>query len=121
MKREIKKNFWFSKKEDAMLKQKAAKCKVSEANLVRMLVTDFVPREAPPWSFYRELRELNMVCVHLRQLVATANRNGYTNTDEIEKVIGQINFLSFNINRRFTVPEYKGKLSELYEEELYEE
>ncbi|MBR0542043.1 MAG: hypothetical protein IJK26_07550 [Clostridia bacterium] len=62
-----------------------------------------------------------MVCVHLRQLVATANRNGYTNTDEIEKVIGQINFLSFNINRRFTVPEYKGKLSELYEEELYEE
>ena len=48
MKREIKKNFWFSKKEDAMLKQKAAKCKLSEANLVRMLVTDFVPREAPP-------------------------------------------------------------------------
>ena len=121
MKREIKKNFWFSKKEDTMLKQKAAKCKVSEAKLVRMLVTDFVPREAPPWSFYRELKELNMVCVHLRQLVAAANRNGYTNTDEIEKVIGQINFLSFNIKRHFTVPEYKGKLCDLYEEELYEE
>ena len=121
MKRDIKKNFWFSKKEDEMLKRKAAMCNVSEANLVRMLVTDFAPREAPPWRFYRELKELNMVCVHLRQLVATANREGYKNTDEIEKVIGQISFFILNIKRHYTLPEYKRKLSNLYEEEAYEQ
>lgn len=120
MKRNIKKNFWFSAKEDAALKRKAKKCGVTEAALIRMLVTDFVPKEAPPWRFYRELKELNMVCVHLRQLVATANREGYTYTDEIEQVIGQISFFILNIKRHYTLPEYKGKLADLYEEELYE-
>ena len=121
MKRSIKKNFWFSAKEDAALKRKAKKCGISEAALVRMLVTDFVPREAPPWKFYKEITELNMICVHLRQLVATANREGYTNTKEIEKTIGQIRFFTLGMQRHYTLPEYKGKLSDFYEEDLYEE
>ncbi len=120
MKRKIKKNFWLSAREDAALKRKAKKCGLTEAALVRMLITDFVPREAPPKLFYRELNELNRIGVHLRQLVAAANRNGYTNTDEIEKVIGELRFLSLNIQRYFTKPEYKGRLTDLYEEELYE-
>ncbi len=101
----IKKNFWFSKKEDDMLKKKADLCCLSEAALVRMLVMSFKPKEAPPKEFYTKINELNMVGVNLKQLIAKANTLGFTDIDRLNKVVARIDELTYDIKCCYTKPE----------------
>lgn len=102
MKRNIYKSFMVNEKENEMLKWKAEKCNLSEAATIRMLVLGFIPGEAPPEEFYEKMDELNREGIKLKRLVARANTFGFTENDELNKVIARIDELTMEIKQRFT-------------------
>lgn len=107
MKRNIYKSFMVNEKENEMLKRKAEKCNLSEAATIRMLVLGFIPGEAPPEEFYEKMDELNHEGIKLKRLVARANTFGFTDNDELNKVIARIDELTMEIKRKFTMSDDK--------------
>ena len=61
MKRTIKKQVWLNRTEARELQKKAKKACLSEAGLVRMLISGYEPRQQPDESFY-ELAEAAFCC-----------------------------------------------------------
>ena len=57
MKRTIKKQVWLNRTEARELQKKAKKACLSEAGLVRMLISGYEPRQQPDESFYDLARQ----------------------------------------------------------------
>lgn len=57
-KRNIKKQFYVSRKEDELLKKKAKKACLTEAGLIRFLIKGYEPREKPDEEFYDEMKKI---------------------------------------------------------------
>lgn len=56
--RTIKKSVWMNEKEDAELKRKAGEASMSEARLIRALVTGYHPPVAPGREFHEDMNEI---------------------------------------------------------------
>ena len=76
-KRNIKKQFWFSREETQMLQRKAKKACLSEAGLIRLLLKGYEPKEKPDDRFYDVMRELSSIGNNINQLAAKANSLGF--------------------------------------------
>lgn len=107
MKREVYKTFRVNEEEDKIIREKAERCNLSQAALIRMLALGFIPGEAPPEEFYEKMDEFNREGIKLKRLVARANTFGFTDNDELNKVIARIDELTLEIKRRFTKQEDK--------------
>ena len=59
LRRNIKKQFWFSAEEAADLKEKARKTCLTEAALVRLLIKGYEPKEKPDSRFYAAMQEVS--------------------------------------------------------------
>ena len=77
MKRTIKKQVWLNRTEARELQKKAKKACLSEAGLVRMLISGYEPRQQPDESFYELARQLSAVGNSLNQIAAKAHSLGY--------------------------------------------
>lgn len=102
MKREVYKTFRVNEEEDKIIREKAERCNLSQAALIRMLALGFIPGEAPPEEFYEKMDELNREGVKLERLVAKANAMGFTDREELKKVFERIDELTSEIKQRFT-------------------
>jgi hypothetical protein len=102
MKREVYKTFRVNEEEDKIIREKAERCNLSQAALIRMLALGFIPGEAPPEEFYEKMDELNREGVKLERLVAKANAMGFTDCEELKKVFERIDELTMEIKQRFT-------------------
>lgn len=85
MKRNIKKQFWFSREEAQDLQKKAKKACLTEAALVRLLVKGYEPKERPDDRFYAAMRELSTIGNNINQLAAKANTLGFVDAPALEK------------------------------------
>lgn len=56
--RTIKKNVWMNEKEDAELKKKASAASMSEAHLIRVLISGYHPPAAPGKEFHDDMNKL---------------------------------------------------------------
>ena len=56
--RTIKKNVWMNEKEDAELKKKATAASMSEAHLIRVLISGYHPPAAPGREFHDDMNKL---------------------------------------------------------------
>ena len=72
MRRNIKKQFWFSVDEAADLKEKARKTCLTEAALVRLLIKGYRPKERPDDRFYTAMQELTQFAHKLGEISARA-------------------------------------------------
>ena len=68
LKRNIKKQFWFSADEAADLREKARKTCLTEAALVRLLIKGYEPKERPDGRFYTAMQELTQFTNKLSEL-----------------------------------------------------
>ena len=107
MNRTVKKQFWLTKEEDELLKQKAQQCCMPEASLLRMLIQDLVPKESPPQEFYEAMREVYRFGSNLSQLAAAARNTGFINVDILDEEVRQWQKFELEIEQRFLVPERK--------------
>ena len=84
-KREVKKNFYLSYKEDDELKRKCYLVGLNESDLVRSLISGFVPREKPGKEFYDEIKNLRQIGNNLNQLAKYTNTTGMLKSSVIIK------------------------------------
>lgn len=105
MPRTIKKQFWMSPEEATDLANKAKRCGISEAAVVRLLLSGFQPREKPGDEFYREMRNLSAIGNNLNQLLIRAHTLRFIDTPMLIREIDKLNQFQLKIERKFLLPE----------------
>ena len=105
MKRTIKKQFWFSRDEAQDLQKKAKKACLSEAGLVRLLLSGYEPREKPDDRFYDVMRELSAIGNNINQLAAKANTLGFIDAPQLKKEAERWHKFQADIERVFLRPD----------------
>ena len=105
MSKTVKKQFWMSPEEAADLADKAKSCGISEAAVVRLLLSGFQPREKPGDEFYREMRNLSAIGNNLNQLLIRAHTLRFIDTPMLIREIDKLNQFQLKIERKFLLPE----------------
>jgi len=99
LKRNVKKQFWFSAGEAADLKEKARKTCLTEAALVRLLIKGYEPKERPDARFYTAMQELTHF---IRKLSEISSRTGPL---EIQEEIKRWHQFQMKVEHTFLRPE----------------
>lgn len=102
--RGVKKQFWFSRDEDYLLKLKSSKAGLNESDYVRSLVVGYEPREKPPIEFYDELKKLRVYGNNLNQIARKANALGFIDEPEYWKNVNAMNEIILGIKKRYLLP-----------------
>ena len=84
MKRTIKKQIWLNREEAQQLQKKSKKACLTEAALIRQLLSGYEPREAPGDEFYKFNRELSHIGNNLNQIAIKANSSGQVSTQDLD-------------------------------------
>ncbi|MCD7944327.1 MAG: hypothetical protein LUH43_05505 [Clostridia bacterium] len=72
-KRNIKKQLWLSEKENTALQKKAAKCNITEADFIRMMILNTEPKALPSKEILLFRKELGYLCAVMNQLLMEAD------------------------------------------------
>ena len=90
-KRSIKKQIWVNEEEDVLLKTKAMRAGLSEADFIRQIIKGYQLREKPDERFYNVLRNLNSIANNINQIAKIANStfhvNNYAYNENIQELI----------------------------------
>lgn len=105
MRREIKKQFWFSEEEDKELKHKAEIVGIPQSTLVRMLVKGFLPREKPEAKFYEAMSELYKMVNTAESLLNRSYQLGAIEKDTVDREMKRWTDFITDIDRRFIKPD----------------
>lgn len=84
MKRTIKKQIWLNREEAQQLQKKSKKACLTEAALIRQLLSGYEPREAPGDEFYKFNRELSHIGNNLNQIAIKANSSGQVSPQDLD-------------------------------------
>ena len=69
----IKKQFWLSEEDNAVLKRYAKETGLTEAALIRMLLRGYAPKEKPDARFYEVMNQLSSIGNNINQLARKAH------------------------------------------------
>jgi len=105
MSKNVKKQVWMSPEEAADLADKARRCGMSEAALVRMLLSGFEPKEMPGPESYQAMGQLTAVGNNLNQLAVRAYSLDFIDTPMLIREIDKLNQFYLMIERKFLLPE----------------
>lgn len=103
--RNVKKQFWFSREEAQDLQKKAKKTCLTEAALVRMLVRGYEPREQPDERFYDAMRQLSSIGNNINQLAIQANSLSFVDAQKLQKETERWHQFQADIERQFLRPQ----------------
>ena len=104
MKRTINKQMWLSRKEAQLLQKKADKACLSEAGLIRMLISGYEPRQQPDENFYGVMRQLSAVGNSLNQIAAKAHSLGYIDEVKYEEEVKRLHALQADLEEAVLLP-----------------
>ena len=99
--RGVKKQFWFSRDEDYLLKLKSSKAGLTESDYIRNLVVGYEPREKPDDRFYNELKILRGLSNNLNQVAKKANALGFIDELEYKKNVDMVNQFIIDFKKEF--------------------
>ena len=105
MRRTIKKQFWLSDEEDIALKKKAHATCLSEAALLRALISGYKPKEKPDIHFYDVMRQLSGIANNINQLAAKAHSLGFIDAQKLDDEMIRWHQSQADIERQFLRPE----------------
>ena len=71
-----KKTFRLSSKDYSKLKELSRKTKLSEADVIRMMINNTELKESPPKEFYDLLNKINNIGNNINQIAKIANQTG---------------------------------------------
>ena len=84
MKRTIKKQIWLNREEAGALKNKAKKACLTEAALIRLLLSGYEPKVFPGEEIREFTKALSQIGNNLNQLVVKAHSLGYIDAIKLE-------------------------------------
>lgn len=102
--REIKKQFWFNKEEALELSEKARRTDLTEAELVRMLVRGYEPREAPSNDLEKFVVQLRLIGNNLNQIAKKAHEFGFIDVLLYKRETEKLNKFMEDVKDEFIRP-----------------
>ncbi len=105
MNRTIKKQFWISRSEDAELKAKAEKVCLTEAGLLRMMISGFQPKEKPDAEFYKAMNQISVIGENLNQIVKRAHMLGFVDVAALEYELECLCSFRLAMEKKYLEPE----------------
>lgn len=103
-KRCIDKHFFFDKTEAESLTRKAKKAGLTEAALIRSLVSGYEPKEKPDDRFYDVMRQLSAIGNSMNQIARKANSLGFIDAPEYERQARLLQQFQLEVRRYFILP-----------------
>ncbi len=105
MRRNTHKHFRFTKEEAELLEVKAQRACLSEAQLVRMLLRGYHPKEKPDDRFYEAMRQISGIATNINQLAAKAHSLGFIDAQKLDEEVIKWHQFQADIEREFLRPE----------------
>ena len=102
--RDIKKQTWMNKSEALSLVRKAKKAGLTEAALIRSLVSGYEPKEKPDDRFYDVMRQLSAIGNSMNQIARKANSLGFIDATEYERQAELLQQFQLDVRRHFILP-----------------
>lgn len=103
--RDIKKQVWMNKSEALSLTRKAKKVGLTEAALMRFLVTGYEPKEKPDDRFYDVMRQLSSIGNSMNQIARKANALGLLDAPYYKQQAEQLQQFQLDVRRHFILPD----------------
>lgn len=104
MRRDIKKQFWFNEKEAGALEEKANATCLTEAALVRLLVTGFIPVSKDNAKIYSLTKELSAIGNNINQIAVKCNSLGFAEKERLFKKVDELDKLQLKLETEFLSP-----------------
>lgn len=102
--RDIKKQTWMNKSEALSLARKAKKAGLTEAALIRSLVSGYEPKEKPDDRFYDVMRQLSAIGNSMNQIARKANSLGFIDVPEYQHQAELLQQFQLEVRRHFILP-----------------
>ena len=100
-KRNIKKQIWVNEEEAAALAEKAERCCLTEASLMRMMMTDKTIKEQPSKEFFDCLKSLYKLGSNINQVYTKFNSLGIEDKRYLLTTLDRINDLISKCENEF--------------------
>ena len=101
----IKKQIWLTKEENELLKDFSQKTCLSEADYIRMLLRNRVPKEKPGAEFYETMNQLSHFSEQIQAFVIQLKETGSCDTDVLQEEIIRWHQFQIDVEKRFLAPE----------------
>lgn len=101
----IKKQIWLKKEESLLLKSFSEKCCMTEAEYIRMLLHNKVPKEKPDTEFYEIMNQLNQFSEKLQTFAIQLRESGIYSEEFLLEEVNRWHQFQLAIEERFLAPE----------------
>ena len=104
MRRDIKKQFRVTEKENQALKEKAAQCCMTESGLIRILLQGYEPKACPPEAFFELIESMHEIHKTLGEFLLKESLT-YTDWLLIRKELEKLQQMEVHLQEHFLCPE----------------
>ena len=105
MRREVKKQIWLTKEDNELLQVFSQKNCLTEADYIRMLLRNRVPKEKPSAEFYEIMNQLSQFSGQLQEFAIQLRETGTCDTNALQDEILRWHQFQLDIEKRFLAPE----------------
>ena len=105
MRREVKKQIWLTREENELLKAFSQKTCLTEADYIRMLIRNRVPKEKPGAEFYETMNQLSQLSGRLQAFAIQLKETGTCDEEAFQDEILRWHQFQIDVEKRFLAPE----------------
>ena len=105
MEKRVKKQFWFTKKESALLERRASVAGISQTVLIKSLLKGYQPKEKPDDRFYEDFRCFYEFFNTVKQLLNQARCLGVLDKETMDREINRWGMYMFRVEQRYLLPD----------------
>lgn len=103
--RKIKKQIWLTREENELLQAFSQKTCLTEADYIRMLLRNRVPKEKPGAEFYETMNQLSHFSKQIQAFAIQLKETGSCDTDVLQDEIFRWHQFQLDVEKRFLAPE----------------
>ena len=101
----VKKQIWLTREENELLQAFSQKTCLTEADYIRMLLRNRVPKEKPGAEFYETMNQLSHFSEQIQAFAIQLKETGSCDTDVLQEEIIRWHQFQIDVEKRFLAPE----------------
>ena len=101
----VKKQIWLTEEENDLLQRFAQKTCLTEAEYIRMLLRNRIPKEKPDAGFYETMNQVSLFSEQLQSLKNQSRDGNAFDADILQEEIHRWHQFQLAVEERFLAPE----------------
>ena len=101
----VKKQIWLTEEENDLLQRFAQKTCLTEAEYIRMLLQNRIPKEKPDAKFYEVMNQVSLFSEQLQNFTSQLREYGALNADILQEELHRWHQFQLAVEERFLAPE----------------